>query len=230
VGMVDTNRGLEATARSMGLQAPFFTTLEALLAARPVDAALVCTPTFAHYAAVRACLERGVHVLVEKPLTESAARSQELAELAARVGAVHAVGYHLAYSPVFERARALLAEGAVGRVTAYRGRLSHAEVLGPKKGWMFDRARAGGGLVRNTASHLIFLLEWLFGVISQPRFDHIQFLVRKAAHLIVYATLSALWFRAQRGPRLGWQARWAWRRSRSRLRRGRRCIRAWSGD
>lgn len=33
--------------------------------------------------------------------------------------------------------------------------------------------------------------------------------MRKSAHLIVYATLSALWFRAQRGPRSGWQARWA---------------------
>jgi len=53
------------------------------------------------------------------------------------------------------------------------------------------------------------LLEWLFGVISQPRFDHIQFLVRKAAHLIVYATLSALWFRALRGSRSGWRSSWA---------------------
>ena len=52
-------------------------------------------------------------------------------------------------------------------------------------------------------------LEWLFGPISDAGFFLIQFLVRKAAHLIVYATLSALWFRAQRGPRLGWHARWA---------------------
>jgi len=33
--------------------------------------------------------------------------------------------------------------------------------------------------------------------------------VRKAAHLTVYATLSALWFRAQRGPRSGWRPSWA---------------------
>ena len=33
--------------------------------------------------------------------------------------------------------------------------------------------------------------------------------MRKAAHLTVYATLSALWFRARRGPRAGWQASWA---------------------
>lgn len=33
--------------------------------------------------------------------------------------------------------------------------------------------------------------------------------MRKSAHVIVYATLSALWFRAQRGPRSGWQPSWA---------------------
>lgn len=52
-------------------------------------------------------------------------------------------------------------------------------------------------------------LEWLFGEIPDSRFAIIQFLVRKSAHLIVYAALSALWFRARRGPRSGWQLRWA---------------------
>jgi len=41
------------------------------------------------------------------------------------------------------------------------------------------------------------------------RFALIQFLVRKSAHLVVYATLSALWFRALRGAHSGWQPRWA---------------------
>jgi predicted dehydrogenase/nucleoside-diphosphate-sugar epimerase len=163
VGLVDVNRSLESTARSMGFLAPFFAGPEALLAARPVDAVFVCTPTFAHYDAARECLARGIHLLVEKPLADTGPRAEELAKLAAQVGVVHAVGYHLAYSPVFERARALVAGGVLGQVSAYRSWLQHAEVLGPKKGWMFDRLKAGGGLVRNTASHLLFLLEWCFG-------------------------------------------------------------------
>jgi VanZ family protein len=52
-------------------------------------------------------------------------------------------------------------------------------------------------------------LEWLFGEISDARFALIQFLVRKTAHLVVYATLSALWFRALRGANSGWQPSWA---------------------
>jgi VanZ family protein len=52
-------------------------------------------------------------------------------------------------------------------------------------------------------------LEWLVGEISDARFALIQFLVRKAAHVTVYATLSLLWFRAGRGPHSGWQSSWA---------------------
>ena len=163
VAAADSNRGREASMRSMGLNVPFFQSLEELLDERSPEAVLICTPTFAHYKDVQSCLERGVHVLVEKPLAESAVRARELAELAARQRLVHAVGYHLAYSPVFERARDLLTEGVVGEPQAYRAQLQHSEVLGPKHGWMFDRELAGGGLVRNTASHLIFLLEWFFG-------------------------------------------------------------------
>jgi NADH dehydrogenase len=163
VAAADTNRGREASMRSMGINVPFFQSLEELLNERSPEAVLICTPTFAHYEDVKLCLERGVNVLVEKPLAANAVRSRDLAELAARQRVVHAVGYHLAYSPVFERARDLLTEGVIGEPETYRAQLQHAEVLGPKHGWMFDRDLAGGGLVRNTASHLIFLLEWFFG-------------------------------------------------------------------
>jgi predicted dehydrogenase/nucleoside-diphosphate-sugar epimerase len=162
VAAAEANPRLCGPARSMGLAVPMFRSVESLLEAR-VDAVVVCTPTVTHYGIVKACLDRGVHVLVEKPLAEDASRADELARRAAESGLVHAVGYHLASSPLFERLRGLLADGLLGRLTGYRGWLRHAEVLGPKTGWMFDRTQAGGGFVRNTGSHLIFLLEWLFG-------------------------------------------------------------------
>jgi predicted dehydrogenase len=163
VAAADANPALARPARSMGLTVPIFRSVDELLTSRPLDAVIVCTPTVTHYPIARACLERGVAVLVEKPLAEDARRAQELAALARAAGVVHAVGYHLAASPVFERARALLAGGVLGPPRGYRAWLRHAEVLGPKTGWMFDRARSGGGLVRNTGCHLVFLLDWLFG-------------------------------------------------------------------
>jgi predicted dehydrogenase/nucleoside-diphosphate-sugar epimerase len=163
VAAADTNPGLAGPARSMGFAVPVFGSVEELLRRRRPDALIVCTPTVTHYPIVRAALASGVHVLVEKPLAEDAERARELAAAAAGAGVVHAVGYHLAASPVFEQARALLAAGVLGPVLGYRASLRHGEVLGPKTGWVFDPARAGGGVVRSTACHLIFLLEWFFG-------------------------------------------------------------------
>ena len=53
----------------------------------------VVTPTPAHFAIARDFLEAGAHVLVEKPITETAAEARELIALAARVQRILQVGH-----------------------------------------------------------------------------------------------------------------------------------------
>ena len=62
-----------------------FATVEEL--AEAVDAASVAVPTTAHRAAAGALLKRGVHCLIEKPVTSTLDEAHELAELAAASGA-----------------------------------------------------------------------------------------------------------------------------------------------
>ena len=58
-----------------------------------VDAVSIVTPTPAHFAIARDFLEVGVHVLVEKPITETAAQARELIAIAARRGKLLQVGH-----------------------------------------------------------------------------------------------------------------------------------------
>jgi predicted dehydrogenase len=58
-----------------------------------VDAVSVVTPTPAHFAIARDFLERGTHVLVEKPITETPAQARELIALAARARRILQVGH-----------------------------------------------------------------------------------------------------------------------------------------
>ena len=58
-----------------------------------VDAVSVVTPTPAHFPIARDFLERGAHVLVEKPITETAAQARELIALAARARRILQVGH-----------------------------------------------------------------------------------------------------------------------------------------
>jgi predicted dehydrogenase len=58
-----------------------------------VDAVSIATPTPLHYPIARECLERGIHVLVEKPVTTTLEEARSLIEIAARVGRVLQVGH-----------------------------------------------------------------------------------------------------------------------------------------
>lgn len=73
------------------LRAPAFDALPALLDA--VDAAVIVVPTRAHHAVARQALERGIHVLIEKPITATLDEADELVALARSRGALVQVGH-----------------------------------------------------------------------------------------------------------------------------------------
>jgi hypothetical protein len=58
-----------------------------------VDAVSIVTPTPLHHGIARACLEAGIHVLVEKPITTTVEEATDLIEVAERVGRVLQVGH-----------------------------------------------------------------------------------------------------------------------------------------
>ncbi len=58
-----------------------------------IDAVSIVVPTSAHHAVARACLENGIHVLIEKPITETLAQADDLIGLAAERRLVLQVGH-----------------------------------------------------------------------------------------------------------------------------------------
>lgn len=79
---------------------PFFASAGELAAT--CDALSVVTPTVTHYELARHLLETGKHVLVEKPMTDSAAQARELVELARQRQRVLQVGHVERFNPVFK--------------------------------------------------------------------------------------------------------------------------------
>jgi predicted dehydrogenase len=124
----------------------------------------VCTPPDSHLSLTRLCLRAGTAVFVEKPLAHSLADAQALHDLASASSHPVACGYTLAFWPSFAVARALLRGGAIGTPERADTSMHISQVFGPRRGWMYDRARSGGGVVANLSSHLLFLLHWYFGM------------------------------------------------------------------
>ena len=75
-----------------------------------VDAVSIATPTPLHFPIARECLERGIHVLVEKPITETLEQARELVALAAKSGRVLQVGHLERFNSAI-----LALEGTLGR-------------------------------------------------------------------------------------------------------------------
>jgi len=73
-----------------------------------IDAASVATPTRTHFAIARPLLERGKHLLIEKPITEDTAGASELAGLAAQNQLVLQVGHVERFNPVLSALEARL--------------------------------------------------------------------------------------------------------------------------
>jgi predicted dehydrogenase len=175
VGFADRQTGIESHLRSQGLQAPVFADVSSLLEKAAPEAVFVCTPTHTHLEVVRACLSSRPHLFVEKPLAATLADALAIVRLADEKGVIHSSGYVYAHLPVVQRARELVAGGALGELLRFTSHAYVSEVFGEKRGWFFQKELSGGGVVANMGSHLLFILGWFFGRprrVSATTFSH----------------------------------------------------------
>jgi predicted dehydrogenase len=141
-----------------------FTTLDAALADTDARAVYVATPVFLHAPQTIKALRAGRHVLCEKPMALNLAEAETMQQAAYEAGRTLAIAYYRRKYPKVERARALLDAGAIGR-PVYAEATSHDwwNPVGTGRGWLADPALAGGGPLRDIASHRIDLMNYLFG-------------------------------------------------------------------
>lgn len=81
-----------------------------------ITAVCVVTPSHTHYKFVKAMLEAGKHVYVEKPISTVAQEARDLADLADSKGLVLMVGHLLLYHPAVNRLKMLVEEGVLGDI------------------------------------------------------------------------------------------------------------------
>lgn len=83
---------------------------------KTITGVCVVTPSHTHYNMVKAMLEAGKNVYVEKPISTVAAEARDLTQLAHDKGLVLMVGHLLLYHPAVNRLKMLVEEGALGKI------------------------------------------------------------------------------------------------------------------
>jgi len=131
-----------------------------LLETERPDVLHVCTPNAAHSEQTLLALERGCHVVCEKPLAVSSTEAVEMTEAAARAGLVAACCYHCRGYPLVGRMREELASGALGDVAVVHGRYACDDLFLMPAGWRYEPAASGPSyVVADLGTHWLDLAE-----------------------------------------------------------------------
>ena len=164
VADVDRTRVRSAVAR-FGAEQSWFGDATSVLGDFQLDGVVVCTPPDALAGLATAAVEAGVSVLVEKPVVRTPAQlASLLAAHRRQPGLTCMVNLAWTYHPAVERARTLVADGAVGDVERVTCTFEHGGPRGwaPEATWY--RGPDAGGPVADLGLHVLAMVERVVGL------------------------------------------------------------------
>src|SRR6266404_4668879 len=139
-------------------------TLDEALSDSEVQVVYVATPVFLHAPQTIQSLRAGKHVLCEKPMAMNEAEARSMVQVAEESGRTLGVAYYRRSYPKVQRAKQLLAAGAIGKpVLAELTSHGWFDEKESGRSWLLDPAKAGGGPLYDIGSHRIDVLNFLFG-------------------------------------------------------------------
>jgi predicted dehydrogenase len=156
----------EAFAAQTGV--PVTDDLDAIIANPDIDAVAILTPPASHLELAQRAAAAGKHILLEKPLDITTARSEALVDAIEQAGVMATVMLQHRFKPSAARLRQVLADGALGAIVGVSGRMK----LWRPQGY-YDvegrgtRARDGGGVLLSQAIHTIDLMRDLLGPVAR---------------------------------------------------------------
>jgi predicted dehydrogenase len=149
-----------------------FSRAEDLIDSELVDAVLIATPHYSHTTVGIAALRRGLHVLVEKPLSAHKADCQRL--IAAHTNPLQkfAAMFNQRTDPFYRKIREMARGGELGEIRRVNWIITNwfrTEAYYASGGWRATWAGEGGGVLLNQCPHNLDLFQWMFGMPGRVR-------------------------------------------------------------
>lgn len=170
-----------ALAESYG-DVAFYSNITKMLDTETLDAVSVATPTELHVNIAEKCLQAGVNVLCEKPISDDIQSAKRLVRAAEASGKILAVGYIERYNPAFRALSKLVKDKVFGEITS----VNIKRVGG--------LPRSATNVILDLMTHDLNLLITLFGQYPQAIFTHKHHgngIVDSAQVLMTFGTASA---------------------------------------
>ncbi len=163
VAAADANQPLtEAFAKDFSIRG--YTDWRAMIEQEKLDLAAIFLPHAECAEAAVACAEKGIHLMVEKPMASAAEGVRRMIAAARKAGVVLSTPYVWRYHPVARQMKKFVEAGVLGRVVGCEGRCAAGRLqryIDGNAAWMLVKAQSGGGPMYNLGVHWIDLYRWL---------------------------------------------------------------------
>lgn len=170
-GLCDENpEKLKAFADKEGVKT--FSKAEDMINSGEADAILIATPHYGHTTYGIQALEKGLHVLVEKPISVHKADCEKLIAAHTDEKQVFAAMFNQRTNPQYQKLRQMIQDGELGELRRLQWTITdwfRTEYYYKSGGWRATWAGEGGGVLLNQCPHQLDLWQWLFGMPRKVR-------------------------------------------------------------
>ena len=155
-----------------------YTDYKQLLKDKSIDAVIIALPTHLHTSCAKEAAEAGKHIFLEKPLARNVAEGNEILSEARKNGIKLMVGYPFRFSTRFQALKEKIEGGELGEIqVAYATNIASGPFLHRAEGdiprpvpdWWFQKELTGGGALMDLGSHMINLVRWYLGEVSDAK-------------------------------------------------------------
>jgi predicted dehydrogenase len=162
---VADTRAEAAQAMAAAANCPAYASAEQLADEAEVDAVIVCTPPITHRDICCDLLDRGLHVLCEKPLAIDSASARAMIDAADVRGLVFTMASKFRYVADVTQAKAFIANGLIGELVLFENVFTGRVDM--SKRWNSNPEVAGGGVLIDNGTHSVDITRYCLGALAE---------------------------------------------------------------
>lgn len=153
----------KATQVSKEQGVPYYLDYKEMCEKEDIDAVVINLPHFLHCEATVFCLEKGIHVLCEKPMANTEEECEKMIEAEKKSGKKLAIGHVMRYIPAMQVIKEYTDNKTLGELTMVTEVRNEPYFLPSRPRWFLNKKLSGGGICMNFGAHALDKLAYVVG-------------------------------------------------------------------